>query len=57
MDTREKFSSAIADKNYERIRSFGNMFEFLDFCKEHRLTRDNSVTYWSEALQKMFIAY
>lgn len=55
--TKKEFNSVIAEKNYGKSRSFDNMFSFMNFCYENGLTRNNSVTYWSDYLQTMFIAY
>ncbi len=57
VETRKEFDSSIKEKNYSHSMSFDNVFDFMDFCKKNNLTHENSVTYWSEALQRMFIAY
>ena len=57
VNTRAEFDAVSTEKNYECVERFGDMFLFLDFCIEHHLTQENSVTYWSEATQKMYIAF
>ncbi len=42
---------------YTHSRAFSNMFTFLDFCKRNSLDKSNSLTYWSEQTQTMFISY
>lgn len=54
--TKEEFDAVVAEKNYGEILAFADLFIFLDYCYRNRLTPDNSVTYWSERSQKMFLA-
>lgn len=57
VNTREEFNSVMAERNYGHSRCFDNLFTFLDFCQERRLSQDNSVTYYNEVTGVMSIAY
>lgn len=55
VSTMEQFVS-LAD-SYAHTKSFDNVCAFLDFCKRFNLNETNSVTYWSDKTQRMFISY
>lgn len=57
IDSREQFTKSVDCFGFKNVKSFDNVYAFLDFCKEHSLDETNSVTYWSNETERMFISY
>lgn len=56
-ETLEEFTDIMHTKGYKNTRVFDNVFNFMDFTCENRLTHDNSVTWLDRRKGEMHIAY
>lgn len=56
-ETFEEFTEVMHRRDYKSTRIFDNVFSFMNFTYENRLTHENSVTWFDRRKGEMHIAY